>query len=105
MESIKKILKDKFKDKQPVHAKYEFQEYGIWLSQQLHDSRHKSLYIKLAKEKTRASLQEAMMFAIGYNTSTVNRGKLFMWKLTDLEKERKAKRSQKRKSPVSSTED
>ena len=31
-------------------------------------------------------MDEARAFAKDYNTKTVNRGKLFMWKLKDLEK-------------------
>lgn len=96
MEKLKDILKDKFKDRGPVHAKHEFQEYGIWLSEQLRDKRHKSLYIKLAKEKSRGLLDQAMVFAIDYNTESVNRGRLFMWKLSELEKEQKSK---KKRSP------
>lgn len=72
-------------------AKHEFQEYGIWISEQLHDQRHKTLYIKLAKEKFRPLLEKARVFAIDYNTKSVNRGRLFMWKLVELEKEREKK--------------
>ena len=68
-------------------AKHEFQEYGIWISEQLHDKRHKALYIKLAKEKSRLLLEKARVFAIDYNTKSVNRGRLFMWKLQQLEQE------------------
>jgi len=90
-ETIEQILEKKRKKftSQRVYAHHEFQDYGVWLSQQLHDSRHKGLYIKLAKEKLRNLLQEAMIFAIGYNTKSPNRGKLFMWKLKELEKETK----------------
>jgi len=91
MESIKEILKKKFEQKVPVRAKYEFQEYGIWLAEQLHDGRHKALYIKLAKEKPRSLLEQARIFAQEYNTGSVNRGRLFMWKLAELEKEQKRK--------------
>ncbi len=87
--SLRDVLAEKAKKlSAPVHAKYEFQEYGIWLSEQLHDKTHRSLYIKLSKLKPRPLLQEAMIFAIGYNTASVNRGKLFMWKLAELEKEK-----------------
>ena len=92
MKSVKQIIKEKLKKQAAPRAKYEFQEYGIWLSQQLHDSRHKALYIKLAKNKPRPLLEKARVFAIDYNTKSVNRGRLFMWKLTDLEKESKSKR-------------
>ena len=53
MKSIKQILKDKAKKQGAPRAKHEFQEYGIRVSDQLHDQKHKELYIKLAKEKLR----------------------------------------------------
>lgn len=87
-EKINAIIKKKFEKKGPVYARHEFQEYGIWLSEELHDYRHKSLYIKLAKEKPRGMLEEAKGFAKNYKTDSVNRGKLFMWKLGELEKEK-----------------
>ena len=88
-ESIKSIIQRKYADKGHVHAKYEFQEYGIRLSEQLHDKKHKTLYIKLAKEKPRVLLEEARIFSIDYKTSSINRGKIFMWKLQQLENESK----------------
>ena len=90
-EKIDKIIKKKFEKKGPVYARHEFQEYGIWIAEELHDYRHKSLYIKLAKEKPRGMLDEAKGFAKDYKTDSVNRGKLFMWKLGELEKEAKEK--------------
>jgi len=89
-ESVQDILKKKIEQKSPVYAKHEFQDYGIRLSEDLHDKKHKPLYIKLAKEKSRGLLDEARNFAKDYNTRSVNRGKLFMWKLGELEKEGKA---------------
>ena len=91
MEPIKDILKRAIEKKGAPRAKHEFQEYGIWLSDQLHDRRHKALYIKLAKENPRPRLETARIFAIDYPTKSVNRGRLFMWKLTELEKEQKKK--------------
>lgn len=81
--------------KERVYAHHEFQDFGVWLSEQLHDPKHKALYIKLAKEKPRIRLHEAMVFAVGYNTKSVNRGKLFMWKLAEMEKEEKIKKAKK----------
>lgn len=92
-EKIDAIIKKKFEKKGPVYSRHEFQEYGIWLSEELHDYRHKSLYIKLSKEKPRAMLEEAKGFAKDYKTESVNRGKLFMWKLGELEKEKKTHRA------------
>ena len=91
-ESIQDILKKKMDQKGPVYAKHEFQDYGIRLSEELRDKKHRSLYIKLSKEKPRGTLDEARAFAKDYNTKTVNRGKLFMWKLGELEKENSNKK-------------
>lgn len=90
MESLKNIIR-KRKALGPVHARYEFQEYGIYLSEELHDPKHKSFYIKLAKIKPRGILEEAKGFAKDYNSKSVNRGKLFMWKLKELETGSKGK--------------
>ncbi len=92
MESIKDILKKRFEGQGPPRAKHEFQEYGIWLSDQLHDKKHKGLYIKLAKEKARKYLERARIFATEVESSSVNRGRLFMWKLVELEKDLKRKK-------------
>ena len=93
MEHLKDILKKRLKQNsssgRPVHAKHEFQQYGIWLSEQLHDKNHKSLYIKLAKEKPRSHLDQARVFATEVESSSVNRGRLFMWRLAELEKTKK----------------
>jgi hypothetical protein len=91
MESLKEILKKRFKDKGPVRARYEFQEYGIRLAEELHDKGHKALYIKLAKERDRHLLESARIFATEFETPKANRGPLFMWKLKELEKEAKTK--------------
>ncbi|OGY25790.1 MAG: hypothetical protein A2Z24_00460 [Candidatus Woykebacteria bacterium RBG_16_44_10] len=91
MEQLKNILQHAMEKKGAPRAKHEFQEYGIWLSEQLHDRRHKALYIKLAKEKSRSKLETARVFAIDYPTKSVNRGRLFMWKLVEIEKEQKKK--------------
>ena len=92
MENLKRLIeKKKAKKPAPIYIHFEFQDYGVYLSEILHDPKHKALYIKLAKEKPRGLLEEAKGFAKDYNTKSVNRGKLFMWKLAELEKEAKEK--------------
>jgi len=81
MQSIKSVL-DRFN---PVTDKYvsrEFQTFGIHLSEELDDYKHKSLYIKLAKTTSRALLEKALSFSIDSNAK--NKGALFMWKLKEL---------------------
>lgn len=81
MQSIKNILKD-FK---PVEDKYisrEFQSFGIYLSEELNDYKHRGLYIKLAKTVHRAILEKALSFVSDSNAK--NKGALFMWRLKQL---------------------
>lgn len=82
MERIGKVLQQK-KDK-PRHIRYEFQDYGYRLAQDLNDLKHKSLYIKLAKEKKREFLEKARIFASDYSGAK-SKAKVFMWKLRELQ--------------------
>ena len=69
----------------PVEDKYisrEFQTFGIRLSEELDDHKHKSLYIKLAKTVDRAVLEKALSFCV--DSRAKNKGALFMWKLKEL---------------------
>lgn len=72
----------------PVEDKYisrEFQSYGIYLSEELGDYKHRGLYIKLAKTIPRAILEKALNFVKA--TKAKSKGRLFMWKLKELRKE------------------
>ena len=63
----------------------EFQKYGYDLAEELGDLKHKSLYIKLAKETPRGLLESARSFvkdAVNANS----KGRLFMWKLSELKR-------------------
>ncbi len=83
MQKVGNIL-DKFN---PVADKYisrEFQSFGIYMSEELNDYKHKSLYIKLAKTTNRAILERALSFCKDARTTTPNKGALFMWKLKQL---------------------
>jgi len=81
MQKIGQILKN-FK---PVEDKYisrEFQSFGIYLSEELDDYKHRGLYIKLAKTIHRAILEKALSFVS--DSHAKNKGALFMWKLKEL---------------------
>lgn len=69
----------------------EFQKYGYELAEELNDLKHKALYIKLAKELPRAILEEARNF-VKDASNVKNPAKLFMWRLTQLKKEKKKKK-------------
>ena len=69
----------------PLEDKYisrEFQAYGVYLSEQLNDIKHKSLYMRLAKTIPRPLLEKALEFAADANVK--RKGALFMWKLKEL---------------------
>ena len=84
MKSIRQILNER-KETRGKFSKHEFQVYGYRLAEQLGDLRHKSLYMKLAKEEDRQLLEKAMDFV--KDSHPRNKGKLFMWKLKELRKE------------------
>ncbi len=84
MQTIGDVLKrfDPAKDK---YVSREFQSFGVHLAESLNDTKHKSLYIKLAKTMPRILLEKALSFAIDSNAK--NKGALFMWKLQQLKKQ------------------
>lgn len=85
MKPISKIIAEtKFKDR-PKNLSKEFQLYGVYLAESLQDTKHYPLYIKLAKERDRKLLEEALNFAKGY-TSAKSKARVFMWRLTQLSK-------------------
>lgn len=90
MEQINKIINRVEKKKESSRVSKEFQDFGIRLSEELHDLSHKSLYIKLAKEKPRKALQDALSWVLDY-PSGQSKGRLFMWKLKELSQSDKSK--------------
>jgi len=68
----------------------EFQDFGYRLAEELGDTTHKSLYIKLAKNTPRSLLEEAKSFVLN-NPKAKNKGALFMWKLKELDGKAKNK--------------
>ncbi|MBI2405450.1 hypothetical protein HYV21_00130 [Candidatus Microgenomates bacterium] len=89
MQSIKQIL-DKFDPLKDKYISREFQKYGYELAEELGDLEHKGLYMKLAKELPRAILEHARNFVKDAG-SVDSRPRLFMWKVTQLRKELKAR--------------
>ena len=84
METIGKILEKRI-FKGDVRNKHEFQAYGNRLAEEFHDLKHRSLYIKLAKSEDRNLLEAAREFVLGSEKATT-KGRLFMWKLSELKK-------------------
>ncbi|MBU0650137.1 hypothetical protein KJ605_01415 [Patescibacteria group bacterium] len=89
MRSVSDILKQKGLTADHRN-KYEYQAYGNMLADKLQDSKHRTLYIKLAKEEDRQLLEAAFSFALDTEKKT-GLGRLFMWKLKELRKAREAK--------------
>ncbi|MGD9129383.1 MAG: hypothetical protein PVJ09_02775 [Candidatus Woesebacteria bacterium] len=65
----------------------EFQDFGYRLALELDDMKHKSLYIKMAKEIDRAILEQALSFVKDSNAKS--KAKLFMWKVKQLREEKR----------------
>jgi hypothetical protein len=70
--------------------KHEYQAYGNRLADEFGDQKHRALYIKLAKNEDRTLLERAREFVMG-SPNANTKGRLFMWKLTQLKNEKKEK--------------
>lgn len=87
MKAISEAL-DKVKNiKRQTNNSTEHQVFGVYLGDQLEDSKHYALYIKLAKNYPRGLLEEALSYVKNYPNAK-SKGKLFMWKLKDLKQEK-----------------
>jgi len=82
------LLSHDFLGERQKAAKYvthEFQDYGYRLAVKLDDLKHKSLYIRLAKNTKRPLLDQALSFTLDYPKAK-KKAKIFMWKLSELKK-------------------
>ncbi len=72
------------------YVKEEFQAYGLQLAEELRDWKHRSLYIRLAKQQPRPLLEKARLFVRDQLPGKVkSKPKLFMWKLAELRRGQK----------------
>lgn len=83
MKSISKALEEAKNVKRQTNNSTEFQTYGVYLADTLGDTKHYSLYIKLAKTTPRKILDDALSYVKDYPNAK-SKGKLFMWKLAQL---------------------
>lgn len=83
------LAKYKLEDK-GGYITQEFQDFGYRLAVELADMKHKSLYIKMAKNKNRLILESALSFVKDAQNAK-NKARLFMWKVAKLEQEKKEK--------------
>lgn len=93
--TIADVLKD-FKGDKDKYISQEFQKYGYDLAMELGDPKNISFYIRLAKENNRGLLERARNFVKDAN-KVRSRPALFVWKLTQLKKEAKDKKSEAKK--------
>lgn len=89
MKNIKDIILNKGL-KRDHRNTYEYQAYGNRLAEEFSDTKHRSLYIKLAKNTDRDLLEKARDYVMRSENATT-KGKLFMWKLTELRKSAETK--------------
>ncbi len=82
--SLKDIL-SKFDSNSGKYVSREFQAFGCYLAEQLDDTKHKSLYIKLAKTEDRSLLENALQNVKDSNARSKPR--LFMWKIKQLKQQ------------------
>lgn len=86
-----KIFGDKGK-----YVSTEYQRYGLRIAGKLDDKERITMYIKWAKTKPRAILETALSFVSDYPNAET-KYKLFMWKVKQLEDERKGKKQENTK--------
>lgn len=67
------------------HITREFQDFGYRLAIDLEDMGHKSLYMRMAKQESRALLEQALSFVT--DAKAKSKARLFMWKVADLKKQ------------------
>ncbi len=83
MKSLAQVIGEvKYKNR-PKNLTKEFQVYGVFLAECLDDTKHYSLYIKLAKEVNRNLLEEALNYTKSYYGAK-NKARVFMWRLKQL---------------------
>lgn len=84
IKSIKDIIQKK-NLKSDFRNKHEYQAFGNRLAEEFNDTKHRALYIKMAKNEDRNLLEAARLYVMGSEKATT-KGKLFMWKFALLKK-------------------
>ncbi|MHC1716446.1 MAG: hypothetical protein AB9915_00925 [Candidatus Dojkabacteria bacterium] len=87
----KRFFGDKHK-----YVSQEYQSYGLRLAGKLGDQKRMTMYIKWAKEKPRAILEQALSFTSDYPNAK-DKIKIFMWRVKDLENEYREKKQKNTK--------
>lgn len=86
MQSVGKILKrfDPVKDK---YISRDFQQFGIWLAEEMDDYKNRGMWIRLAKINHRSVLEKCYSFV--KDSTADNKIGLFLWKLKQIKNEPK----------------
>lgn len=85
MDKLSNILVKRLdQEEKQKYISQEFQDYGLRLAKEFGEENRKAMYIKLAKTKPRQLLEQARSYVSDYPNAK-NRGKLFLWKIKDLE--------------------
>ncbi|MCX6704935.1 MAG: hypothetical protein NT162_01200 [Candidatus Woesebacteria bacterium] len=92
--SIGDVLSRYKLDDTDKYVSREFQKYAYDLAEELGDMAHKSLYMKLAKDTPRGLMESARSFVKDAQNAR-SKGRLFMWKLSELKKAKKADTQEK----------
>lgn len=87
----KKLFGEKHK-----YISQEYQAFGLRIAGKLGDKQRMTMYIKWAKEKPRAILEQALSFTSDYPNAK-DKIRIFMWKVKQLEDEYKSKKQQNTK--------
>ena len=103
MKKISDIIQSR-KFSRDYRCSHEFQAYGNKLAEELGDKKHRTLYIKLAKTEDRNILEEARVSVLSSRKATT-KGKLFMWKVGQIKKERTEKNNTTIKNGDSKNQD
>lgn len=80
--SIANVL-SRFKSDEDKYISQEFQKYGYELAKELGDTKHASMYIKLAKDRPRGQLETARNFVKDAN-NVKSKPALFLWKMKQI---------------------
>ena len=94
MKKLSEILLSR-KMERDYRSSHEFQAYGNRLADELGDNKHRTLYIKLAKNEDRNLLEEARVSVLESKKATT-KGRLFMWKLGQLKKSKEEKNNEEK---------
>ena len=94
MKKISEIMQSR-KMTRDYRCSHEFQAFGNRLAEELGDRKHRSLYIKLAKSEDRNLLEEARVSVLE-SKKAQTKGRLFMWKIGQIKKERLGRAASKK---------